>query len=212
MFDKLYLRRLLNLPTFYMLFGKLIAPKNGKELFVTQCIGSTQGLRILDLGCGPASILHHIHGETLYVGIDNNSRYIETAKRNFVGRETCEFYNLDLNDYAQTATQRFDLVIMTGVLHHIDDNEVEACMTNIKRLLTPNGRFVSRDPCYTTPMNPIARALCSLDRGRFVRTVNQYVAIQQKYWANVKYDVRTDTLRFFPYSVISFCNTDKSAK
>lgn len=209
-FDKLYLRKTLEIPEIYSWFQKQIAKKNYREWFFKKYIGDTSDKRILDLGCGTADILDYIRDEKLYVGIDNNKQYIEKNKRIFADRETCKFYHADLNAYSEKATQKFDIVLMIGVMHHIDDNAVNDVMTCIKRIIADGGIYVSLDPCYTKDMNPIARLLCMLDRGRYVRYADDFIRIQEKYWTDVKYDIRTDTLRFLPYSVIIFTNKDKS--
>ena len=79
-------------------------------------------------------------------------------------------------------------------------------MHSILKLLDDGGVFVSQDPCYTKHMNPIARLLCKLDRGYYVRSMDQYVDLLNDFWTKMKYDLKTDTLRFLPYSVIEFEN------
>lgn len=208
MFDRLVLRKVLDIPAVYAAFQKMIAKKGARQWFFEKYIGDTSGKRILDLGCGTADILDHIYDEKIYVGIDNNRQYIEENKKRFKDRRTCKFYYTDLNTYSEKVSQKFDIVMMIGVLHHINDNEVEQAMKSIKRIIADGGVFISLDACYTKGMNPIARLLCMLDRGRYVRYVDKFIAMQKKYWADVEYDIRTDTLRFLPYSVIIFTNTD----
>lgn len=205
MFDKLFIRRIFDFAPVYTTFQNMIGKKNARADFFKQYIGDTTGKRILDLGCGTANILEHIHDEKEYVGIDFSDKYIEAAKKRFEGRKTSKFYNIDLNEYSRTTTDKFDIVLMIGVLHHISDAEVEQVMTSIKRIIADGGVFISHDPCFTKKMNPIAKLLCMLDRGRYVRNVDEYVATQKKYWNNVKYDIRTDIL-VLPYSVIIFTN------
>ena len=208
MFDKLFVRKLLNNTKFYQFFQKMIGKKSFPEYFASKYIGDTSGLSILDLGCGPADVLKYIHDEKLYVGIDFNENYIESDKKSFSDRQTCQFLCTDLNSFAESTSQKFDLVIMMGVMHHISDTEVEQCLASIKRIIAKDGRFVSFDPCYTKGMNPIARLLCMLDRGRYVRYAEDFVRLQQKYWTDIKYEVKTDGLKL-PYSRILFSNKDK---
>lgn len=208
MFDRLVLRRILDIPVVYAAFQKMIAKKGARQWLLEKYIGDTSGKRILDLGCGTADILDYIYDEKMYVGIDNNRLYIRENKKRFEDRKTCRFYYTDLNTYSEKVSQKFDIVLMIGVMHHIDDNEVEQVMKSIKRIIADGGVFISFDACYTKGMNPIARLLCMLDRGRYVRYADEFIATQKKYWTNVKYDIRTDTLRFLPYSVIIFTNGD----
>ena len=113
-----------------------------------------------------------------------------------------------MNTYSEQTQQKFDIVLMIGVMHHIDDEAVNLCMSSIKRIIAEGGRFVSNDCCYTKGMNPIARLLCMLDRGRYVRGADEFISLQQRYWKNVRSEIRTDGLRL-PYSRILFSNTDE---
>lgn len=100
------------------------------------------------------------------------------------------------------------MILLIGVIHHISDDEVEKAMISIKNLLNKGGIFISHDPCYTKDMNPIARILCKLDRGQYVRYKEQYIKMMNKFWDDIWYEIQTDTLRFLPYSVIIFKNKD----
>ena len=208
MFDKLIIRKLLNIRLFYSAFEKIIGKKEFSKFFFSDYIGDISNLNVLDLGCGPADVLKFIHGEKLYVGIDNNENYIKSARNRFAERQTCQFYCNDLNSYAESTSQKFDLILMLGVMHHIDDEQLDQCMKSIKRIIAKGGRFVSIDCCYTKKMNPIARLLCMLDRGRYVRNADDFVRLQQKYWTDVNFEIRTDGL-ILPYSRILFSNKDK---
>lgn len=98
------------------------------------------------------------------------------------------------------------MILMIGVIHHISDDEIEKAMTSIKKLLDKDGIFITLDPCYTKAMNPIARILCKLDRGQYVRYKEQYIKMMNKFGGDTWYEIQTNTLRFLPYSVIVFKN------
>lgn len=209
MFDKLIIRKIFNFPKLYSVFQTVIGKKGIREDFLLKNIVNFDNKSVLDLGCGTANILEFINNESLYVGIDNNQKYINYNKKTWGHRENCVFFYGDLNDYVAKTSEKFDVVLMFGVMHHIDDAAVKNCLDNIKKLLKPGGFFVSHDPCYTKKMNFIAKIICKLDRGRYVRYEEEYVKIQKQFFLNVKYVIRKDCLHFFPYSVIYFCNSDK---
>lgn len=200
------IRKILGFAFMYDLFGKIIAPSGEKRFdFVRDYVGDVSGLRILDLGCGTCYVLRHIQGEKEYVGIDMNGRYIEAAKREFAERRTASFFCMDLNAFAAQCETTFDLVVMSGVMHHITDKEVDAAMESIKMILSTEGRFVSQDGVYTDGMNPIAKMLLDWDRGKYVRHERDWLRLMKKHWGEVHYEIRTDTLRL-PYSLIVFDN------
>lgn len=202
------LRRMLGFACIYDLFGKMIGRSTGESEkfdFVRDRVGDVTGLRILDLGCGTCYVLRHIQGEKQYVGIDMNERYIDAAKQEFAARKTASFFCMDLNSFAEKCETEFDIVIMSGVMHHITDEEVDAAMESIKKILSTGGRFLSQDGVYTDGMNPIAKWLLDLDRGEYVRHERDWIRLMQKHWGKVHYEIRTDTLRL-PYSLIIFDN------
>ncbi len=201
------IRKILGFAFMYDLFGKIIGSPGTKKKFdfIRDYVGNATGLRILDLGCGTCNILRHIQGEEKYVGIDMNEHYIEVAKQEFAERTTASFYCMDLNAFAEQCETEFDLVVMSGVMHHITDAEVDAAMESIKMILSKEGRFVSQDGVYTDGMNPIARLLLDWDRGKYVRHERDWLRLMKKHWGEVHYEIRTDTLRL-PYSLIVFDN------
>lgn len=205
--NKYFLRKILDYPLFYRLFENFIMKGNGRAEFVKQYISNIDGKRILDLGCGTADILDDIENGTFYyVGIDNNRRYIDEDRKKYGNRNNVKFYYTDLNHYTAKCNQKFDLVLMMGVMHHINDDEVDKAMEGVKKLLDTGGEFVSFDPCYTEHMNPIAWMLCRLDRGQYVRTKEKWLELMSKHWKNIEHRERTDTL-IVPYSLIIFRNT-----
>jgi cyclopropane fatty-acyl-phospholipid synthase-like methyltransferase len=51
------------------------APKRGREWIVRDLIHPFPGMRILDLGCGPAQILSFLPDDVTYVGYDMSAEY-----------------------------------------------------------------------------------------------------------------------------------------
>lgn len=198
------LRRLLDLPFFYNLFNKVLGKGGNGVLFSNNYLDDVRGKKILDLGCGTADILDNLQGESLYVGIDYNREYIIEDNEKYKDRQTAKFHCIDLNTYSEKEEQKFDIVLMAGVMHHISDEDVRAALKDIKRILLPGGYFVSYDPCFTTKMNPLAKIICKLDRGKYVRHIDSYVRLQKEVWDVVNYEIHTDTLRFLPYSAVIF--------
>ena len=80
----------------------------------------TPGMRILDLGCGPAEILRFLPDDIDYVGYDISETYIHTAREKFKGRGEFHCRLLELEE--AKSLEKFDLVMAIGVLHHMDDD------------------------------------------------------------------------------------------
>ena len=199
-------RKVLEFSEIHVFFKKLISGRNqNNEIIMELLPNRARGMRILDLGCGTAEILDSISGEKAYVGIDYNKKYIESASSKYKERITARFVCTDLNTYAKKCEEKFDLVLMIGVLHHVCDKDADLAINSVQELLADEGQFVSLDCCLTRPMNPIAWVLCKLDRGKYVRYKDEWVSLMKKHWDKVWYKIRTDTL-VLPYSIILFKN------
>ena len=95
-----------------------------------------QGLRTLDLGCGPGAFADLFAGDD-YVGVDLNARYIDHARKTRQGAFIVgDARNVELPD------ARFDQILIFGLLHHLSDEDVRAVLAECRRLLVPGGRVL----------------------------------------------------------------------
>lgn len=109
------LRSILAIPIVYRIFTKIIGGSRARVGFVRQYLKPKENDRILDIGCGPGSILEFLPMVD-YVGFDSNSDYIEAAKKRFAGR--AQFMCMNVSRDAITGSS-FDLVLALGILHHL---------------------------------------------------------------------------------------------
>ena len=77
-------------------------------------------IRVLDIGCGPADILMEMPGVD-YVGFDIDPKLIEAARKKHGNKG--RFFCAPANEQAISSLERFDLVLATGVIHHLSDEE-----------------------------------------------------------------------------------------
>jgi SAM-dependent methyltransferase len=168
-------RAVLSHPSVYEAFQRIMGATRGRERIVHDLIRPFPGMRILDLGCGPAEILGFLPADVTYTGYDMSAEYIAAAKAKFGGRGT---FHCRLLEQAEVATlEPFDLIMGIGVLHHLDDSTARQFMTLAKAGLKPGRRVLTVDPCYAPGQNPIARFLISKDRGQHVRNEAGYRAL-----------------------------------
>ena len=183
----------------YEAFQRALGARGSRDRWVRDFVRPTPGMRILDIGCGPAAVLDHLPTSVTYVGYDLNERYIEQARRRHGDRGT--FHCADAVSAAETLeiTGRYDLVLVTALLHHMDDAAVNRLAEGAARLIRPGGVLVTLD-CVLHPGQPrVARWLARLDRGARVRTPEAYRALIEPHFAAVESSLMTDLLPI-PYS------------
>ncbi len=190
-------RALLGIASVYSAFRGSVA-RNASQVLVEDFICPKPGIRILDIGCGPADILEYLP-EVEYHGFDLSSKYIRSAQKRFGSRGN--FWCKKVNDAAFDELGEFDVVIATGVVHHLDDAEARSLFELARRGLKPAGRLITFDGCFITGQGFLARTFLKMDRGQFVRNKVQYESLAQSVFPYVATDIRTDLLRI-PYTHI----------
>lgn len=180
----------------YSFFARLVGTARGRQLYTRRHIRPCAGNRILDIGCGPADILESLPAVE-YHGFDLSADYIKAARKRFGTRGSfhVEAVGLDLT----RKYSRFDLVLATGVLHHLSDAEALDLFRVAKAALVPGGRLVTLDGCFVPGQPALARYLLKRDRGQFVRAKEAYVALARTVFARVDAVVLNDLLRI-PYT------------
>jgi SAM-dependent methyltransferase len=107
-----------------------------------------RGDRVLDLGCGPASMWSHwlrLPEPGRLVGTDLSPGMIAEAKRLYPDSDFVlgRAHELPFPDGS------FDVVIASAVLHHIPDEHLPSALDEIVRVLDEHGRIVGREPSST---------------------------------------------------------------
>jgi ubiquinone/menaquinone biosynthesis C-methylase UbiE len=130
-------------------------------------LGNLRGRRILDVGCGPGTILgqlvraYGVDG----VGIDASPKMIEAARRETP--ETDQFHVARAEELPFEDAS-FDAALARWVVHHIDRPRA---FGEILRVLRPGGRLVitttDPDAVHTHWMVPFFPSLVAIERGRF---------------------------------------------
>lgn len=190
------LRSVLSHSWAYRLFGLVIGAKRSRKLYLKDHIRPLDGMRVLDIGCGPATILELLP-QVEYVGIDNNPDYIVDAKRKYGQRAT--FYQRTIGQDDCKDFCEFDLVLAIGLLHHLNNKEAVELLGIAKSALKPGGRLITLDGCYTARQSWFVRYLLKKDRGQFVRDVPAYLNLAQTVFPNAHGVLREDLLRI-PYT------------
>lgn len=201
-------RNLLASPTVYTLFQRMVRGK-GEYLYVLKHIRPREGDRILDIGCGTGDILRHMP-PVEYVGFDMDEKLLEAARKKYGHRG--KFFRGRLGSYIITDFPPFDIIVATGVLHHLDDGEVTELFELAAGLLKPGKRLVTLDGCYVPGQSALARYIISRDRGRYVREAEAYVRLASQVFSKVEHTVYDKLLRIPSSIMIMECSEDRAER
>jgi SAM-dependent methyltransferase len=188
-------RRILSLPQAYRALQGLVGGERAWRSYIETVIGARDGERLLDLGCGPGHVVPWLP-KVEYHGLDIDEDYIAEGRARFGDR--AKFYRRPMSADAAADLGKFDVVVATGVLHHLDDATAASLFECAKAALKPGGRLVTCDGVKGEKAHPIANLLVSMDRGEFVRPRAAYEALARKYFDDVRISVRHDLSRV-PY-------------
>ena len=184
-------------PLIYETFQHIIGARRWQKRFARDVIDAPKRARILDIGCGPGSLLKYL-SDVDYTGFDRNVAYIERAKHSF-GRRGI-FICDDVGNFAKHNLPPVDIAVAVGLLHHLDDALAAHMLLDIHKAVKPGGRLITVDPCFHPAQNILQRFIVSRDRGMHVRPFEQYVALCRRAFSN---PVATFAKGYspFPYSI-----------
>ena len=202
------IRSILASPFVYNFFQDLVGARRTRRELVEGYVHALPHENVLDIGCGTGEILRHLP-DVNYYGIDISADYIETARRFYGNRG--QFIAGEVSEEILGALPKFDKVVASCLLHHIDDENASELFRIVRSALHPKGRFVSIDPCLTGPgQSRAARFVIRLDRGRNVRSPEAYRRLAAESFGQIRTHLRTDLLNI-PYEhMIMVCEKDDS--
>lgn len=189
------LRSVLARPSVYDAFQNVMGAHRIRSQLVSDWIHPFAGSRILDIGCGTARILEYLP-DVEYFGFDPSQKYIDKARQRFGDRGEFKCAYVEQADLYKMPT--FDIVLATGVLHHLDDKSALSLLELAKSALQKDGRLITIDPCFDPAQNLISRLIVSLDRGQNVRPAKQYEKLACDVFARVEGEIKHRT--WIPYT------------
>ena len=189
----------LKVPFLYNAFQAAVGATTLRRRLIENHVRAKPGDKVIDIGCGSAPALQWLP-EVDYVGLDINPDCIALARRTYASRGTF----IVGNPQSIRGDSRFkaaDIVIAIGVLHHLDDEEAEQCIRFAYDALNTTGRFVCHEPCWIPNQGAISKFIMSSDRGRDIRTEQQYRQLSTQVFNKVDAWVDTKPMRI-PYVTI----------
>jgi len=113
-------------------------------------------LAILDVGCATGRLLSNLAsaGATRLFGVDLAPNIVEVAREKLAKQGAdAEFRVADAEDSIPWPEESFDVVTLTGVLHHF--YRPDDALGEIQRVLRPGGRLLVLDPEFFSPLRQV---------------------------------------------------------
>ena len=193
------LLRWLNVPLVYNAFSAVVGANALRRRLIQNHVRARPGDKVIDIGCASGLALQWLP-PVQYLGLDISPDYIAFARKKYGRRGT-----FVLGDARSLRTdsrfQDADIVIALGVLHHLDDREARDCIQFAHGALKPNGRFVFHEPCWIPNQGPVSKYIMGSDRGRNIRTEQQYRDLAGEVFRKIEARVDTKPVRI-PYVTI----------
>jgi len=191
------IRSILSDPRVYDALQNGLGARKARRILCRDYIRAEPGIRMVDVGCGTAQILEQLPVGIYYHGFDLSENYIDAAKKRFGHRGT--FSCADITTLPADEMPPCDLVIVIGVLHHLDDDGAHSLLRNLHERLASGGRLVTLDGAYCEGQSRVARMLISRDRGQNVRTIAGYQSLVPGGFSTIEI-FRRDDLLHVPYT------------
>lgn len=121
---------------------------------ISELLKNKKTIRVLDLGCGNGRfalfLAKHFAGQVDYLGLDSDEQLLSIAQKKLNQQNiTTEFKQFDLvenllnQQLANKFTQKFDLIVMFGVIHHLPALQLrQQLISNLNTLLNPDGLLI----------------------------------------------------------------------
>ncbi|WGR92932.1 class I SAM-dependent methyltransferase [Bradyrhizobium sp. ISRA443] len=192
------LYQLVRAPSIYKGLMFALGADNAIRRYVNEVLEPTPGIKMLDVGCGPANILAYLPSLD-YTGIDLNEKHVNYARELYGNRGRFIVGNA-ANDLRQDENS-FDLINVSALLHHLADREAITLFTSLKRLLKADGRIVTIDNVWLPQQRAAVKLINKLDSGLNIRRPGGYLELLNGLDFDVQTRVFHDLLRI-PYDHI----------
>ncbi|HQZ64038.1 MAG TPA: class I SAM-dependent methyltransferase [Planctomycetaceae bacterium] len=191
-------RSLLTHASLYNAFQTLVGAKSARRWIVSHHIRATEGMTIVDIGCGTGSLRANLPSRINYYGFDPNSSYIEAAKAKYEGEFLAGVMSDFMRVHGEQLIGQVDLVTCMGVLHHLDSSQMSETLSASSRLLRPGGRFVGLEPAFLAKQDLLSLWVLKQDRGTSILADAEWQRLLLKSFSRSDVQITNNLLRI-PY-------------
>lgn len=169
-------------PVYFVILRKIIELnfRKGKKL-ISDVFADQNGRKVLDIGCGTGEYSDSFRPDS-YTGIDISPVYIAYAKKTKRGN----FLRMDATNLS-FPNQSFDIVFISDLIHHLEDNGARSVLKEANRVLKKGGRILILENAKIKDLdNAIVRFVQKFDLGVNIRTPAEYRDIFSSYFLKLK--------------------------
>lgn len=164
-------------PRLWDIFEKIFGADRQKFKLYRSKVGNPR--KLLDFGCSSGNVTGAFL-DLNYTGIDIDSKLINHAKKKWGKHSNIKFIDLDILK-PKIKIGRFDTILFAGTGHHLPDNLYLKIFREFDKYLSVGGTIHYIDTIKPSRNSPLlARWLCSIDRGKYIRTKNRYLSLISK--------------------------------
>ncbi len=179
------LRSVLSFPSIYNKLQRALGGEKKRKQFCNEILRLSKHDTVLDIGCGTSELLAYFPKGISYFGFDISEEYIRYAQNRYRGLVDAHFYAEEFSDESLLKIPKVDFVYMGGLLHHLDDEEVEVLFRLASQSLKEGGRLITVDPCFVDDQGLLSKFFVSRDRGQNVRHPEVLAELARPYYGQV---------------------------
>lgn len=136
-------------------FGKRMDSAQDKETLISFCEGAKS---VLDLGAGTGAMARAIS--------EKYGSYVDAVDCSFKldempNSEKVKYYGMSIEVFLTSSPasfyKKYDRIILSGVLHELNDNALEIMSKFLPRFMTDNCRILIREPLYDNVLGPVLK-------------------------------------------------------
>lgn len=138
---------------FYDPLVKLLGGDTARRALLTQAAISPSD-RILDIGCGTGTLLvliKQVYPTTEVVGVDPDPKALSLAEKKAARSKISVRLDWGFSDQLPYSNGSFDRVFSSLMFHHLNPDDREATLREVRRVLKPGGSFQMLDFSSDTP-------------------------------------------------------------
>jgi len=116
-----------------------------KHELVCRKLGLTEGMRVLDIGCGWGSFVIHAarHHGVRALGVTLSTEQAARARERVAEAGLSDRVEIRVQDYRDVPDEPFDAVASVGMFEHVGADQAATYAATISRLVRPGGRVLN---------------------------------------------------------------------